>query len=217
MVSIANDKQYWHVRDIIISLVIIIILHIIVHQFIQSSSYLANRIVDVLIDSIVILILNEKYSLRISPVRDFTRILQYVLVGSLFCLLINFPYGVWTGHSNDFSKEYSLFVQYGIGERILFLLLLGFIGPTVEEVLFRGFFYRILRNRYDIFWGATISTALYALSHGISSEVFFYIFIPGLIYVYVYEKTNSILSSILTHSLNNTLWFVFTYWGIKGE
>lgn len=84
--------------------------------------------------------------------------------------------------------------------RIFFLINLMFFVPVIEELYFRGLVFTILKNRFNSFWGITITTVLFVLGHpgawlnaGISS----------IIYTLVYEKTNCLSFAILTHCIHN--------------
>ena len=85
----------------------------------------------------------------------------------------------------------------------------------MEEIYFRGYFFRILRNRTDFFWAALLSTIVFTIFHGSKVNIL-NIAIPGFIYAFVYERTGSILISILTHATNNAIWVFLSYLGTMG-
>jgi membrane protease YdiL (CAAX protease family) len=104
-------------------------------------------------------------------------------------------------------------------EKSFFLLDFCLLAPITEEIFFRGYIYRILRNKYNIVLGAVISTVIFVAFHGISVENLIQeniiLALVSLIFTYVYEKTGSIMTGIITHALNNTLWFLFVYFGLR--
>ncbi|WP_125768678.1 CPBP family intramembrane glutamic endopeptidase [Lapidilactobacillus wuchangensis] len=80
-------------------------------------------------------------------------------------------------------------------------------GPLWEELIFRytlnvGYF-------HNKFWGILVSTVLFALLHGSMrwGDLLVY-FSVGLIFSFVNGKTPNILSSVIAHSLMNTLVFI---------
>ena len=75
-------------------------------------------------------------------------------------------------------------------------------APLCEEIIFRGFFFGMLRPRWGFIPAALLSSAVFALLHGTLS-VFVPIFVVGVCLAYVYERTGSLYLSILYHGLFN--------------
>ena len=82
------------------------------------------------------------------------------------------------------------------------------IGPVFEEIFFRGFVYGVLKKRIGIFWGIAASSAFFAYVHA-NLASFFPIFCLGVLLVYIYEKTGSLVSSITVHILHNSATLIF--------
>ncbi len=78
------------------------------------------------------------------------------------------------------------------------------IAPVVEEVFFRGFVFAGLRQRYDWKKAALISSALFAVIH-VTPTTMIPIFILGLIFAYLYHRSDSIWPAILMHVSTNAL------------
>jgi len=214
----ATVNSEWGMKHLIAALFLILFLTLAISMILSSllrPNHLIAHLMSIGIDLIAIFYLNNKYPLMLSSTINSKRIAKYIFIGALICLVVNFPHKIWTGNLKSIPTEYIFFTDYSLFEKGLFLLMLCLIGPLTEEILFRGFFYRIVKNRYDIFWGVLISTAIYTVFHGLEMKNLIYIAIPSLIYTYVYEKSGSIWASILVHSLNNTLWFVFVYLGVR--
>lgn len=98
----------------------------------------------------------------------------------------------------EFSKAETLFGKVYLA---VFAIL---IAPLAEEVLFRGIIYRALRDfgfPKLAFW---VSALLFALIHQ-SLAIFLPIFVLGLIFAWLYEKTGNLLSSITAHAAFNAL------------
>lgn len=90
-------------------------------------------------------------------------------------------------------------------ESTLAILLSGFVGcvgaPVAEEVFFRGFLYRCLRNRMTVLPACLISAVLFAALHTQYSLVQREVIVAfGVITCLLYERTGSLLPGIAVHS-----------------
>jgi len=90
-------------------------------------------------------------------------------------------------------------------ETTLVIVLAGFAAavsaPVVEEIFFRGFLYRSLRNRFSIVSACVISSIMFALPHTqypLDARVEVAIF--GIAACLLYERTGSLLPGIAMHS-----------------
>ncbi|HEY6871850.1 MAG TPA: type II CAAX endopeptidase family protein [Geobacteraceae bacterium] len=210
-------QKEWKVKDVVISILIIISFGAIIGLVLPEkflNEYLISHTIELIAIIVAILYLYFKYPFNIFTKIGITKFICYTAIGSICCLIINFPLAIWQGKTYLRPKEYQVFTDNSSYGQIYLIFLLCVSGPILEEILFRGFIYRILKNRYNIVIAAIISSLIYMLIHNLQIQIL-YLFLPSLIYAYVYEKTSSILSSIVTHSLNNTLWFLFTYWGLN--
>lgn len=95
-----------------------------------------------------------------------------------------------------------LIIKYKGFYCILFLINLLVLAPFIEELFFRGLVFTILKNRFNFFWGISITAILFSVGH-IDSWV--NTIIASIIFTYVYEKTNCLLFAILTHAFKNGL------------
>ena len=78
------------------------------------------------------------------------------------------------------------------------------IVPIIEETLFRGFFYPPLRRKFGVFGAIMISSLIFTLWHfGLNIKGLVGIFLSGVLLAYIYEKTASLIPSILVHSVTN--------------
>ena len=77
-------------------------------------------------------------------------------------------------------------------------------APVVEEVIFRGLIYTRLKSGMNIIAAAAISSLMFGVLHG---EVIWIItaFFYGLAFVWIFEKTKSLLAPIVIHIANNAL------------
>ena len=90
------------------------------------------------------------------------------------------------------------------GNPIIGFISVAIFAPLVEEVFFRGLIYTRLKQGMPKVVAAVISALMFGVMHG---EVIWilYAFVVGLMLVWVFEKTNSLLACILVHAANNGL------------
>lgn len=109
---------------------------------------------------------------------------------------------------------------------IPYLALLQFllVGPG-EELLFRGIIQGSLREHFDA-WPAILLASLmfapihiFALSGGPAAvaTTIGILFLPSIVFGYLYEKTNNIVVPAFTHGLYNATLFGITYLGTQIE
>jgi membrane protease YdiL (CAAX protease family) len=85
----------------------------------------------------------------------------------------------------------------------MFYITLGVFAPICEETLFRGFLYSSLRRKMGIFPSVVISAALFAALH-LDVGGILPLFTLGCLFALVFEKTKSIIPSMITHGLWNS-------------
>ncbi len=88
----------------------------------------------------------------------------------------------------------------------IFLLFGIIIVPIVEEILFRGNIYRIIKNRYDAFWATGATCLIWTIMHGSISALY-----SGFIFVVIYERSKSLGSCILAHMMTNAIYYITIY------
>ncbi|PPA71173.1 CPBP family intramembrane glutamic endopeptidase [Jeotgalibacillus proteolyticus] len=125
----------------------------------------------------------------------------------------------------DLNKLRVLLLEWGIEGTVEWLLVvvLLLINPILEEIYWRGFMFDRLRDKMKA--GGTIffTAFFYTLYHMLSVIPIFYgiaslaaiipVFIAGLFFGYLREKTGSILAAIISHALSD-LGIVAVYWFI---
>lgn len=88
----------------------------------------------------------------------------------------------------------------------------GLLIPIVEEVLFRGIGFRLLRRWIAFPWAMLISAVVFGIYHG-NLVQFVYAGICGLLLAYLCEKYDSIIAPILSHMTMNISAIVLTQLG----
>lgn len=77
-------------------------------------------------------------------------------------------------------------------------------APIIEETLFRGLIFESCRERFGRGAAVLISALLFGAIHVVPVQVI-NAFVVGLVLGYVYLKTNSLLSVIILHAVNNAI------------
>lgn len=85
------------------------------------------------------------------------------------------------------------------------------ISPIYEEVLYRGVFYTFFRDRYGISGGVLISSIIFTVVHIPTYNTLPVNFLSGVVFAWLYEKTNSILSAMIAHALFNFIAVFLTF------
>jgi membrane protease YdiL (CAAX protease family) len=103
----------------------------------------------------------------------------------------------------------------GAGPVAWFLFLLLVVVPIGEEVFFRGFVYGGLRARWGAAAAALASAAFFAAVH-MQLVHALPIFVLGVLLAVLYERTRSLVPSIVTHALTNVVavMSVWREWGL---
>jgi len=90
--------------------------------------------------------------------------------------------------------------QSGLGLGIA-VVLASFVGPALEELLFRGFLQPVLRGRVGIGGSIVLTSFLFASIHGLDASG--PVFCLSLVLCYLRERTDRLAPSILAHCLWN--------------
>lgn len=89
-------------------------------------------------------------------------------------------------------------------------LLVVVVAPFAEEVFFRGFFYRALRNRFRVAVAVLLNAVLFGAIHfdGAKTLVLLPVLaVLGATFCLLYERTGSLYPSIALHAINNAVSF----------
>ncbi|MEK4740770.1 MULTISPECIES: CPBP family intramembrane glutamic endopeptidase [unclassified Bacillus (in: firmicutes)] len=85
------------------------------------------------------------------------------------------------------------------------------ISPIYEEILYRGVFYTFFRDRYGIWGGMLISSTIFTVVHIPTYNTLPVNFLSGVVFAWLYEKTNSILSAMIAHAVFNFIAVLLTF------
>lgn len=91
-----------------------------------------------------------------------------------------------------------------MGNPFVNFISVAILAPIVEEVFFRGLIYTRLKAGMNIIVAAILSAIMFGVMHG---EIIWilYAFVVGIMLVWVFETTNSLLPCIVIHIANNSL------------
>jgi membrane protease YdiL (CAAX protease family) len=110
------------------------------------------------------------------------------------------------GSSGSDNPVLILVIQAASSRQFLPILIIAFtigiLAPFCEEIMFRGFLYAVLRQRFSIVLSALISALCFSLAHFDKGGALPLLSI-GFILALVYEKSKNLFPSIITHSLWN--------------
>ena len=102
-------------------------------------------------------------------------------------LVLDFSRALWWGD----TLEVSLMVLNAV-----------VLAPLWEELIFRGFFFGLLRSRWGTLAALVFSSLVFSVYH-LNLTAFLPLFFVGIALGYVYSRTRSIYFSILAHALFN--------------
>lgn len=91
---------------------------------------------------------------------------------------------------------------------ILFVALAVVVAPIVEELFFRGYAYAVFRSRWGVRLAVVASAFVFAIIH-FYLALFLTVFAMGILFAIFYERSRSLLSMMIAHSVVNiTVTFV---------
>ncbi len=103
---------------------------------------------------------------------------------------------VLDGLSRSFSDQGELALPLSIFWSVL-------MAPFVEEIIFRGFIFRSVQARWGTLVGMAISSFVFAGSHFYSVNGTVHVFLYGLLFCWVYQRTGKLAASMFVHAGSN--------------
>ncbi|KOF08953.1 CAAX protease [Planococcus glaciei] len=143
------------------------------------------------------------------PLRDWKLIAFWTIV--LIVVSIVLVIGMsFIGVGTENSKTESLQSQMTLLNFTIGFVSAAIISPIYEEIFYRGFLYRFFSSRYGVLSGMLISSLIFTVVHIPTFNTLPVNFVSGLIFSWVYQKTGSILPSILIHGIFNGIAVILT-------
>lgn len=131
----------------------------------------------------------------------------FLIVASIAVLMIMEKMGI----SFENSKTETVQNDKSIYSFCIAVIGAAIISPIYEEILYRGVFYTFFRDRYGIWGGVFISSIIFTVVHIPTYNTLPVNFLSGVVFAWLYEKTNSILSAMIVHALFNFLAVLLTF------
>ena len=91
---------------------------------------------------------------------------------------------------------------------ILFLIYVCFLGPILEEIIFRGFILKSMQ-RFGNLTAIIVSSILFSMFH-LNLVQFVNPILMGIVLAFIAIKSKSIVPSIIAHVFNNSITFAIT-------
>lgn len=138
----------------------------------------------------------------------------WLAIGLLFAVYVGFIVlsGIWVealGIDQEDTLPDELGVEDSTVNLVLVLILVTVMAPVAEELLFRGYMYRALRNWRGVWPAAIISGIVFGGIHVGSSPIGFVVplAILGVGLALLYHWTGSLYLPVALHALNNSIAF----------
>jgi membrane protease YdiL (CAAX protease family) len=145
--------------------------------------------------------------LRPVPLGAFALVIPVYLVTLLVAGLATALETSLVLHGHLTNPQQAIFVGAQGSSTVQFLLFFAVVcllGPLVEELLFRGMLYQLLRRNAPLWAAVGLSAGLFALAHAIP-VLLPPLFIFGVALALVFEYTRSLYCSIFLHVLINSV------------
>ena len=109
-----------------------------------------------------------------------------------------------------FNSDYSKTIIESLNNNLIIIFFLAcIVAPICEEIIFRGFVYKLINSKYTIKHAIIINSILFGIIHFDPSAI-----IPatilGLSLSIIRYKTKSVISTVIMHSLHNIFALIMT-------
>jgi membrane protease YdiL (CAAX protease family) len=108
------------------------------------------------------------------------------------------------------AQELGITAPESLLQYILIFAALAIIPPIFEELIFRGFVFKALREQYSFWISAVLTSLAFAIVH-MQVNIGIDVFILSLFLCYLRERTGSLWAPILLHTLKNGLAFLLLF------
>jgi len=117
-------------------------------------------------------------------------------------------YGVLSGLGVDALPWIRVGLPHRAGQ---FFVVAGVLAPITEELFFRGIVYGFFR-RWGFIIALLISTVSFVWAHAVNSSIPIVQIVGGIIFALAYEKSGTIITSMIIHSTGNLALFGISWW-----
>lgn len=205
------------VGSFIIYLFIYSFIGLIIDMIFQNNyndvTYAIRRLIQLALNLVYILGITRTSNIRLTYKVKPQNIILYIVV--LFAFIIIYESTIDVYINKYFLPDVASQVRDSSIETLFDYPVALFIqacvsAPLLEEVLVRGVFYEILRERFSVAWSVVITSVFFSIMHFDSFNTLFYIMI-SLIFSYIYVKTRSITYCVILHVCVNAFSFLSYY------
>ncbi|MBL7070395.1 MAG: CPBP family intramembrane metalloprotease [Candidatus Omnitrophica bacterium] len=133
-------------------------------------------------------------------------VMATISIGMLFSILLT-VIGVVLPETMNERIVSNVFADQNNIQLIYLFAVFTLIGPVSEEIVFRVFIQNFLKKHTNTVFAIIVSSLLFAAFHQ-SIPLMPYFFIIGVILSLLYTKTKSIIPSMVTHGIYNSI-FLF--------
>ena len=121
--------------------------------------------------------------------------------------LVSFMEKIFPFMAHSYDQVAETIYSSNIFVQIVYVI---FLGPIVEELIFRGVLYTRLKRMFGLWAAAITASVLFGIFHGnISQGIYAFLFSMALIFVY--EKYKKIEAPIIFHMVGNSMGVLVTY------
>ena len=212
-------KKHWIFLDIFLASIIIFFVSLFLMKILSSSLktfpinfiYIFSTLISFILGNLYLYV---KYPISISHLgfesNNIKNTIVWAIKGGIVLILLNFPYKIFFAEQK-IPIEHLIESQQGIEFVLFFLIIAVIFIPIVEELFYRAFLFRLIKNRFGLVAGYLVSTGFFALGHMFSKMSI----INSLIFCYIYDKSGRIGPCIIVHTILNFVWYTAIY-GIQG-
>lgn len=154
--------------------------------------------------------LNEvnEWGFNETPHWDRHRIIIALVAFVLIVVLQMIMFNLLGGNSSSTANQKELLaISKQSGN--MFKIMVVFIAPFCEEIIFRGMFFNTFftkENRFNKWTGIVVSGLVFAYMHDPAFSKYILVYwVMGCVLAWVYLSTKDLRYSMLTHMLNNAL------------
>ena len=139
----------------------------------------------------------------------------YVLMGVLYMFVFSILLEPLEYYLDiDMNNYLNMFNQGSLAFNILITVI---SAPILEEIFFRGLVLRNLLNRYKEHWAIIFSALFFSIAH-MSLVQSVPAFFMGLLFGYIYVRTNRSLSTVIwVHLINNLLSYAMIVYDVADD
>jgi len=176
---------------------------------------LNSSVLDVLITVFVLRIVLVKYkdklkNLGLSLMNFFKDALLGIAgyIAALPMIIGALVLSIWIAQAVNYDPPIEPILKLFLEERsALFLfystIFVTIVGPIFEEIFFRGFVYSAFKKKIGVLGAIFTSSLLFSLLHT-NVIGLLPIMVLGILLTYLYERTGSLIPSIVVHIIHNT-------------